>query len=75
MLITKTAGNVSFLYVSVLPLGIMNPLHVSLHVHMDAIIKTRAFVHPMMDGDRSKKTEQWYQYLRNDIKMPTPMEL
>lgn len=51
----------------------MNPLHVSLCVHMDAIIKTRAFVHLRTDmGTVLRK--QWHQYLRNDTKMP-PMVL
>lgn len=72
MLITKTAGNALFFEVSVLLLEIMNPLRVSLCVHMDAIIKTRAFVQLRVDGE-SCKTEQWYYYLRKDTKMPPTM--
>lgn len=51
--ITKMAGNALFLEVSVLLLEIMN-LHVSLCVHMDAIIITRAFVPLRTDGDSCK---------------------
>lgn len=63
------AGNDLLLKVSVLPLGIRNPLHVSLRVDMNTILKTRAFVH-LTDLDSSKETKQWNWYLRNDTNMP-----
>lgn len=63
------AGNDLLLEVSVLPLGIRNPLHVSLRVDMNTILKTRAFVH-LTDLDSSKETKQWNWYLRNDTNMP-----
>lgn len=48
----------------------MNPLHASLCMNVDAIIKTRAFVQVRTHRDSCKKTEQWYQYLRDDTQMP-----
>lgn len=59
-----------FFEVSLLPLRIRNLLHVSLHVDMNTILKTRAFVHLRTDLDSSKETEEWNQYPWNDTKMP-----
>lgn len=50
------AGNALLLKVSLLPLGIRNPLHVSLRVDMNTILKTRAFDHLRTDLDSSKET-------------------